>query len=178
MNNEKEDLRIRRTRATLYRAVLELIKKQSFESITVKQICEHAMVNRATFYKHFLDKYHLLSEAIKELTNQELTIKEGKMSTHEIFKECLTFANDYKDLFLQVLAEERDSLRGIIKEDMRISIRNHLAEKYSLDSDSIKLNLITEAHIGVVMNVIVWCLENDISEITEEIDDAWKTFFD
>lgn len=178
MNIEKEDLRVRRTRATLYRTILELIKTQSFESITVKQICEHSMINRATFYKHFLDKYHLLSETVKELTNQELPIKERKLSTQDIFKECLTFANDHKDLFLQVLAEERDSLRGIIKEDMRNAIQNQLAEKYFLDRDSIKLNLITEAHIGVVMNVIVWCLENDISEITEEIDDALKTFFD
>ncbi|MBL3645948.1 TetR/AcrR family transcriptional regulator [Bacillus sp. RHFB] len=178
MSNEKEDLRIRRTRALLYKAILELVNDQSFESITVKQICEHAMVNRATFYKHFLDKYQLFSEAIRELTSKELIISEEKLSPKEGFKKGLTFANNHKNLFLKALSEERDSLRGIIKEDMRAGLREHLTEKYSLSSDSMMLNLMTEAHIGALINVIVWCLENNVTEITGEINDAFENFLE
>ncbi len=38
--------------------------QNSFEAITVKEICKRAMVNRATFYAHFDDKYALLDETI------------------------------------------------------------------------------------------------------------------
>lgn len=177
MNDKKEDLRIKRTKILLYRALLELTSKQSFETITVKQICELAMVNRATFYKHFLDKYHLLSESIRELANKELMINRNDFSLSDSFQSCLNFANNYKGLFRQALLEEKDSLRGIIKEDMRLGISEDLAEKHSLDSGSMKLSLMTEAYLGALINMIMWCLENNITEITDEISECIEEIF-
>ncbi|WP_217598084.1 TetR/AcrR family transcriptional regulator, partial [Cohnella sp. GbtcB17] len=40
---------------------------RTFESPTVAEICERAMVHRSTFYKHFEDKYHLLCAGFEEL---------------------------------------------------------------------------------------------------------------
>ncbi|MFD2115713.1 TetR/AcrR family transcriptional regulator [Paenibacillus yanchengensis] len=176
MNSEKEDLRVRRTRTLLYKAILEIINNHSFESITVKQICEHAMVNRATFYKYFMDKYHLLSEAFRELSSQEVIISKDDLSPRDMFKQGLIFANNHKNLFMQVLSEERDSLRGIIKEELRGGLRGHLAIKHSLPNDSIMLDLLTEAHTGAVINVIFWCLENNIKTETEEIYKVFDNF--
>ena len=42
-------------------AFTRLLEVQSFEDITVNQLCEEAMIRRATFYKHFADKYEYLS---------------------------------------------------------------------------------------------------------------------
>ena len=44
-------------------ALIKLLAAQSFESITVREITNTAMVNHATFYRHFRDKYGL-AEAI------------------------------------------------------------------------------------------------------------------
>lgn len=43
-------------------ALLELMKENDFEKITVKQICERAGVNRGTFYSHYTDIYSMLNE--------------------------------------------------------------------------------------------------------------------
>ncbi|MEG2451199.1 MAG: TetR family transcriptional regulator, partial [Clostridia bacterium] len=63
----KEDLRIIRTRKLLSSTLLDMMEEVSIEKISVIDLCNRAMVNRATFYAHFEDKYHLLSFALDEL---------------------------------------------------------------------------------------------------------------
>lgn len=63
-----EDLRVRRTRKLLQRAMLEAAREKGFAHVTVRDITERAMVNRATFYRHYEDKYDLLAQYMKELS--------------------------------------------------------------------------------------------------------------
>jgi AcrR family transcriptional regulator len=69
------DLRVRRTRHLVQQAFWELMMEKSFLSITVQDISERAMVNRATFYDHFVDKYALLEYSINEWFKQTLRDK-------------------------------------------------------------------------------------------------------
>jgi AcrR family transcriptional regulator len=69
------DLRVRRTRHLLQQAFMELMAEKSFQAITVQDIAERAMVNRATFYDHFVDKYALLEYSISEWFKQTLHSK-------------------------------------------------------------------------------------------------------
>lgn len=55
------DPRVKRTRQLLLQAFIALLEeKHNIHSISVQDIAERAMVNRATFYAHFEDKYALL----------------------------------------------------------------------------------------------------------------------
>lgn len=65
----KKDLRVIKTRNALYKTLLELMKEKSFEEIKVSDICEHALINRSTFYSHYEDKYELLKDAIDDIKN-------------------------------------------------------------------------------------------------------------
>ena len=60
------DLRVRRTHKFLQEAMIELITEKGFEAITVGDITERAMINRATFYRHYLDKYDLVAKSFEE----------------------------------------------------------------------------------------------------------------
>ncbi len=51
------DLRIQKTYAALTGAFIDLLQIKSFEQITVKELCDNAIVRTATFYNHFADKY-------------------------------------------------------------------------------------------------------------------------
>jgi AcrR family transcriptional regulator len=64
---QPEDLRVRRTRKLLKRALIELTIAKGFAAVTVQDIADHAMVNRATFYRHYLDKYDLLDQYMREV---------------------------------------------------------------------------------------------------------------
>lgn len=62
----KLDPRVKRTRKLLLDAFLSLIGEKRFEEITVQDITELATVNRTTFYAHFVDKYALVDELIRD----------------------------------------------------------------------------------------------------------------
>ena len=64
---KKEDLRIVKTKASLYRGLIELMEKKTFEEIKVSEICSISMINRSTFYDHFNDKFELLESMLSDL---------------------------------------------------------------------------------------------------------------
>ena len=78
-SREAVDLRVRRTRKLLREAVIALSREKGFEQVTVSDITERAMVNRATFYRHYQDKYDLVETCVRELLdNLPLPQLEGK----------------------------------------------------------------------------------------------------
>lgn len=62
----KKDIRTVRTKQILKDTVLSLAQKKSVSMITVKEICENALVNRGTFYLHYPDIYGLLEEILDD----------------------------------------------------------------------------------------------------------------
>lgn len=59
------DLRAQRTRRSIINAFIELRASKPLEKITVKELSEKALINKATFYQHFEDIY-ALSEMLEE----------------------------------------------------------------------------------------------------------------
>ena len=49
------------TKLALSGALKELLEEQSFEKISVSDICERCGMNRKSFYYHFKDKYDLVN---------------------------------------------------------------------------------------------------------------------
>ena len=57
----KMDIRVIRTQEQLIASLVRLLADKSFEELSVSEICDNAQVHRATFYKHFNDKYEFLN---------------------------------------------------------------------------------------------------------------------
>lgn len=68
-SNAKDDLRVQRTRKLIEDAMISLTVEKGFSAITVRDITERAKVNRSTFYRHYLDKYDLLSQYMSSLSD-------------------------------------------------------------------------------------------------------------
>ena len=66
------DLRVKRTHHLLRQALMELMPEKGFQAITVQDIADRAMINRATFYEHFSDKYALLEYSLRDLFSKTL----------------------------------------------------------------------------------------------------------
>ena len=56
---KKTDLRVQRTRKMIIEAFFKLVETKGYEAVTIQDIADEAMINRATFYAHFKDKQHL-----------------------------------------------------------------------------------------------------------------------
>ena len=65
-----EDARVRKTKARLISTFRKLLTEKSFEEITINEICEISSIRRATFYKHFSDKYAFLKYFVGSLRKQ------------------------------------------------------------------------------------------------------------
>ena len=59
------DLRKERTLKLLANAFQELMYEQGYSGITVSQLCERAMIRRATFYRHFNSKEDYLAYYVR-----------------------------------------------------------------------------------------------------------------
>ena len=67
MKKIQSDHRVRVTKLMLRKAFTELLSKKPLQSISVKELCELANVNRGTFYTHYQDIYALLEEIEGEM---------------------------------------------------------------------------------------------------------------
>jgi AcrR family transcriptional regulator len=63
----KTDARVRYTHKVIKDSLLKLLAEKPIKEITVKEICELAEINRATFYTHYHDPYDLLEQIENEL---------------------------------------------------------------------------------------------------------------
>ena len=64
------DARVRYTRMVIENSFLELLKEKPVFKITVTELCRHSQINRATFYKHYLDGPDLLEKLEERLFEQ------------------------------------------------------------------------------------------------------------
>ncbi|HZR44907.1 MAG TPA: TetR/AcrR family transcriptional regulator [Ktedonobacteraceae bacterium] len=105
-----EDLRIRRTRKLLQQALIEGTVEKGFAALTVRDITERAMVNRSTFYRHYLDKYDLLEQHLNEIYE---TLEEGGgiigEDRHEGLIELLKQIQQFPDFYRVMLGAQADA---------------------------------------------------------------------
>ena len=61
------DARVIKTKTTLLATFRKMLGELRFEDITVNDLCQRAGIRRATFYKHFSDKYDFLKFFVSSL---------------------------------------------------------------------------------------------------------------
>lgn len=174
MTHKVEDLRVRRTRKLLQKALIEVTIEKGFADVTVRDITERAMVNRTTFYRHYLDKYDLLSQYMEELS-ELIDSQDGEVTWADkpdqpsdqapaglvrILKHVQANAEFYRVM----LGKKGDpalcaeSFRRFIDKQFRRMVPND-APQSDPSRPPIDLSVSYILHAGI--GAIVWWLEND-----------------
>lgn len=172
-----EDLRIRRTHKLLIDALRSLLEEKDFEDIHVKDICELAMVHRTTFYKHFEDKYQLMSFALKELYSdfqEKLLIAYPFQTPKEYYLHVLdltlTYLSETPKLYkLLFAAHQNASLMAVIHDFFLNDIQSKLEEsvKKGMVSFTIPIPIISEFYTVSIINLSKWWFANGKSPAKE-----------
>jgi len=177
-----EDLRVRRTRKLLQRALIELTIEKGFADVTVREIAERAMVNRSTFYRHYLDKYELLSEHIGELSELiDSHERDASLADHRDqppdqppagLVNLLKYMQVNADFYRVMLGKKGDpafcaqSFRQYIEKGFRHMLPSPVAQvDPSVPPIDMSVSYVLHAGIGA----IVWWLENDQSYTPEQV---------
>jgi AcrR family transcriptional regulator len=67
MRINPDDPRVRKTRRSLQQALVRLILRDGYDTISVQDIAEEAETARVTFYRHYTDKQDLLTDCLNTL---------------------------------------------------------------------------------------------------------------
>lgn len=92
----KEDLRVQRTKKVLKETFKDMLLKISFEQITVKELCERAMINRRTFYLHYDSVDGIMADVLEEMSQEFLEYTDGYdhfANPDRIVKDYFEFTN-------------------------------------------------------------------------------------
>lgn len=107
----KNNKRTQITKLLLRNSLLELLKTAPINSISIKEICANADLNRSTFYLHYLDQYELLSDIQQEFLDSTLECLQdvdNSTSTIGYIEEFLKYIKKENELFKILLCNQSD----------------------------------------------------------------------
>ena len=114
----KTDARVRYTRKVLREALFECLKEKRLNEVSVKEVCDRAELNRATFYKHYKDCYDM----IEQLEQEEVEEFRELLQTKDKFGKDLTYA------ILDMLDRNADLTEAAVSGKITDSFKNHMLE--------------------------------------------------
>ncbi|TAH74748.1 MAG: TetR/AcrR family transcriptional regulator [Anaerolineaceae bacterium] len=114
MKSVKDDRRVKYTKMVLKDSFISLLEKKDISQITVKEICENADINRATFYSHYTDVYDLLKKIENELLENvnvhllQLYQKGKKVNETDLAEKIFGYIKENAKLCKLLLSERGD----------------------------------------------------------------------
>ncbi len=151
----KTDARVIKTKANLISTFESLLSEKKFENITINEICEKAEIRRATFYKHFEDKYDFLRYFISSLrvkfeTKGLCGAPDATVGYYiEYAREVINFFDKNERILRNILeSEDAGSIINVI-------VLENLKETKLKLIESVKMGLSLPASVDTVANMMV-----------------------
>ena len=176
----QEDLRIRRTRKSLQEALIALTVEKGFSTITIRDITERAMVNRSTFYRHYLDKCDLLQQYIGEvyelllIDRKEIVRLEGENTSRAVPAGLLRLLKHVQQdaaFYRKMLGTDgdvgftADFRQNLEKRFQELARTQSVEDTKHLPPQELRIQYVAHASVGA----IVWWLENDLPCSAEQL---------
>lgn len=175
------DIRYLRTEKLIFDAFAKLLSEKPYEKITVQDIADEAMINRATFYAHYADKDDL-QQGIQKQVLQQMSdmIDAAQIATGERVK--VKRAEKLLTEFYHGL--ERNSaiakivLRSISQEVMQENFGrlmhekyDHLLEKLNVteSGEQVPTNFIVAYLTSIFSGTLFWWIKSDFSMPAKEL---------
>lgn len=162
----KEDIRIRKTKEKLRAGLLELMKNENIEDVSVTELCRFSGVNRNTFYAHYKEPAELLAEIENELVKTLYsTLSNASLKNMSMY----TFLNS----LFTLIYEEKDVCSIIFSKHGNRSFIYQVTDmvKDSVTSDWISKG-ITELEANVMFS---YCVSGSLGVLEAWILEGYKT---
>ncbi|MBR0630120.1 MULTISPECIES: TetR/AcrR family transcriptional regulator [Bacillus] len=134
MTQPKTDPRVLRTRKLIMESFMKLSSKKEFKDITVKDVTAEAMINRATFYYHFEDKYDLLDKTLSEVLSinlESINFNNSKLDEDTMMNIFKALASFQQSLHNRCQVEYETELAPIVREQLEIIFYQLLVNQYT-----------------------------------------------
>lgn len=174
---DNENQLFSRTDKLIMTAFAKLLEKYPITKISVTDICEEAMIKRATFYNHFESKEQLvmvLIDNIKEELFESIIDNDSQCSTIDLFykiaEKTINFVTENREkMALAIKNINIDSYNMLILESINQSFKYILGHSKNKIKNDIPIELITRFYSGGCANLIMWWLTTENSYTKEDL---------
>jgi len=165
-----EDRRVRRTKAALQQAMVDLVVEQGYESISIDALAARADVTRATFYAHYASKAALLTAVVDHFADDVIAALEAAEGAHgpavrlEVLLEQARGASDVLGIIVRGEGDGRplrrftERVEEVIAGDLASRMADHGAEP------QLEVSLITRLRAAQVVAAVAWFLDHPDAE--------------
>ena len=174
--HDRVDRRSARTQRLLHQALMQLILRKNYESITVQDLLDEADIGRSTFYAHYAGKDDLLRRGFERLRAElgEVVQKRGDKKGPALAFSLPMFvhANRYKEIYGAMLGSAGN---GIVLSEIRRVLLGHIQPDVSARPDKkIPHELMVRYVIDVFHSVLTWWLERHPELEPEAVDTLFR----
>ena len=158
MTQRKTDRRVIRTRKALSDALISLILKDGYETITIRRLTETADIGYATFYRHFKSKDELLFFVLNSALEEIEDSLAPEMTNYDEAVLLFKHIQNNRSIWLAgtSLPLEHPTLKAIHEHLTHLIIERYEARNESRIPFEVAVNhLIKSAH-----EMVRWYLEN------------------
>lgn len=176
--DKKIDLRVKRTNKLIVEAFIKLLSSKTYDKITISDISDEAMINRATFYSHFKDKFDLFERIIDKFLNDFVAVLDAENLVEEkainvkkielVLTKFYDFVKENPDLAKLFITHSN-------KEILSQRLLNILSERYqeifdSLDVRNDQLKIPTDFVVSYITSIFIgtvtWWIKQKNHEMT------------
>ena len=188
----KIDPRVVKTRNSLRKALVYLMRREKIEDISVQKITETASITRGTFYLHYKDKHDFIKSAIKEILDDffdEVMVDSDDFSlstkrTVQVFSvsKAFRYIENNADIFDVLLNSEKTDF---FYEQMYDRLANCLTDYYNTVNDSqkqlsvplqLQISFIDSAFLGVIRHWLKDGLIYTARYMTQNVEKMFNQF--
>jgi AcrR family transcriptional regulator len=172
--NSKIDRRVKYTRMMLKESLMKLLKEKPISTITVKELCALADINRSTFYTHYSDQYDLLTQVEEEIIQD---MNETLMSYNlgqddealQMIEKIVEYVAAKSDICETLFSEHGDPSfkKRVMKVAHDYTVKNWMST-YSVDDPKISEYVSLFAISGSIHILEIW-LKNGMDKSPKEM---------
>ena len=182
----KESKQVLRTRKLISQSLLSLLREQNFNDISVTDICNHAMITRATFYKYFEDKYHLMrsimqdfKESILDKGLENYVYTTPKQLYLKVADLCLSFVQEHEQDFYAFMKHNNSEKLSVLLLQM---INDYIEEFLQQQTDKVNyrvpITILSKFLTGGFMYLALYFMQNKGKYTKEQILEYLKNMME
>lgn len=160
-------------------SLLNLMKLNSYEDITVTDISNNADLSRRTFYRFFKNKNELLEYYFSKIVKEYIKILNERIEYFSYIDNKEITLQKLIDIFFEFWWNHRNDMRILIKQGLFTNLFLNNADSFSEIykkfkmpwhiNDNVDLKYVIDFFIGGYMNIISHWLISDNPENPKEI---------
>ncbi len=156
----ENDLRVQRTRALLRQALIDLVKSDGYENISIRDITKKAQVGYKTFYRHYEGKDDLLQALADELVDEIKQVLAPPSDIEAPDKNplaTLTYMEANADLILTLL--NSTAADQVLNKAVEFALEEG---RLTFKSELIPDELMAHHFASSMISLLRWWLESDM----------------